>query len=70
MGHPWGNAVDSDTDVALSSNRHGVEVGGTWNVPGRRAFGLVIPENAGPYRMRGAAVKAGAGPGALEGARG
>ena len=32
MGHPWGNAVDSDTDVALSSNRHGIEVGGTWNV--------------------------------------
>ena len=29
MGHPWDNAVDSATDVALSSNRHGVEVGGT-----------------------------------------
>ena len=41
MGHPWNNAVDSDTDVALSSNRHGVGAGGTWNVPGRRAFGLV-----------------------------
>ena len=46
MGHPWGNAVDSDTDVALSSNRHGVEVDGTWNVPGRRASRLVLPENA------------------------
>ena len=39
-------------------------------MPGRRAFGLVLPENAEPYRMRGAAVKAGAGPGALGGARG
>ena len=48
MGHPWDNAVDSDTDVALSSNRHGVGVGGTWNVPGRRAFGLVLSENAEP----------------------
>ena len=48
MGHPRDNAVDSDTDVALSSNRHGVGVGGTWNVPGRRACGLVLPENAGP----------------------
>ena len=70
MGHPWDNAVDSDTDVALSSNRHGVGVGGTWNVPGRRTFELVLPENAGPLRMRGAAVKAGAGPEALEGAGG
>ena len=48
MGHPWDNAVDSDTDVALSSNRHGVGAGGTWNVPGRRAFGLMLPENAEP----------------------
>ena len=49
MGHPWDNAVDRDTDVALSSNRHGVGAGGgTWNVPGRRAFGLVLPENAEP----------------------
>ena len=70
MGHRWNIAVDSATDVALSSNRHGLGVGGTCNVPGRRAFGLVLPENAGLYRMRGAAVKAGAGPGALEGARG
>ena len=69
MGHPWDNAIDSDTDVALSLNRHGVGVGGNWNVPSRRAFGLVLPENAGPSRMRGAAVKAGVGPGALEGAR-
>ena len=46
--HPWDNPVDSHTDVALSSNHHGVGVGGTWNVPGRRAFGLVLPENAGP----------------------
>ena len=45
MGHPWGNAVDRDTDVALSSNRHGVGAGGTSNVPDRRAFGLVLPEN-------------------------
>ena len=29
MGHPWDSAVDSATDVALSSNRHGVVVGGT-----------------------------------------
>ena len=69
-GHPCNNAVDSDTDVALSSNRHGVGVGGTWTVPGRRAFGLVFPENAGSYHTIGAAVKAGGGPGALEGARG
>ena len=48
MGHPWDNAVDSDTDVALSSNRHGVGAGGTWNVPGRRAFGFVLLENAEP----------------------
>ena len=48
MGHPWDNAVDSGTDVALFSNRHGVGVGGPWNVPGRRAFGLVLPENAEP----------------------
>ena len=48
VGHPWDNAVDRDTDVALSSNRHGVGAGGTWNVPGRRAFGLVLPENAEP----------------------
>ena len=27
--HPWDNAVDSATDVALSSNSHGVGVGGT-----------------------------------------
>ena len=46
--HPWDNAVDSDTAVALSSNRHGVGVGGTWNVPGQRAFGLVLLENAEP----------------------
>ena len=59
VGHPWDNAVDSATDVALSSSRHGVVVGGTWNVPGRRAFGLVLPEDAGPYFMRGAAVKSG-----------
>ena len=48
MGHPWDNTVDRDTDVALSSNRHGVGAGGTWNVPGMRAFGLVLPENAEP----------------------
>ena len=48
VGHPWDNAVDRDTDVALSLNRHGVGAGGTWNVPGRRAFGLVLPENAEP----------------------
>ena len=48
VGHPWDNAVDNGTDVALPSNRHGVGVGGTWNVPGRRAFGLVLPENAKP----------------------
>ena len=48
MGHPWDNAVDRDTDVALSLNRHGVGAGGTSNVPGRRAFGLVLPENAEP----------------------
>ena len=70
MGHPWDNAVDSDTDVALSLNRHGVGAGGTWNVPGRRAFGLVLPENAGPYPMVGAAVKAGPEPEALKGAGG
>ena len=70
VGHPWDNAVDSDTNVALSSNRHGVVVGSTWNVPGRRAFGLVSPENAEPYRMVGTAIKAGAGPKALEGTRG
>ena len=29
MGHPWDNVVDRDTDVALSSNRHGVGAGGT-----------------------------------------
>ena len=29
MGHPWDSAVDSATNVALSSNRHGVGVGGT-----------------------------------------
>ena len=29
MGHPWDNAVGSATDVALSSNRHGVGVGDT-----------------------------------------
>ena len=29
MGHPWDSAVDSATDVALSSNRQGVGVGGT-----------------------------------------
>ena len=29
MGHPWNSAVDSATDAALSSNRHGVGVGGT-----------------------------------------
>ena len=45
MGRPWDNAVDSDTDVALSSK---VGAGGTWNVPGRRALGLVLPENAEP----------------------
>ena len=71
VGHPWDNALDSSgTDVALSLNRHGVGVGGTWNVPGRRALGLVLPENAEPYRMVGAAIKAGAGSEALEGARG
>ena len=48
MGHPWDNAVDRDTDVALSSNRPGVGAGGIWNVPGRRAFGLGLPENAEP----------------------
>ena len=48
MGHPWDNAVDRDTDVALSSNRHGVGAGCTWNVPGRRAFGSVLAENAEP----------------------
>ena len=48
MGHPWDNAVDRDTDVALSSNRHGVGAGGTWNVPGRWALGLLLPENAEP----------------------
>ena len=70
VGHPWYNAVDSGTDAALSSNHHGVEAGCTWNVPGWRAFGLVLPENAEPYRMVGAVVKAGAGPEALEDARG
>ena len=70
VGHPWYDAVDSGTDAALSSNRHGVGAGCTWNVPGWRAFGLVLPENAEPYRMVEAAIKAGAGPGALEGARG
>ena len=69
VGHPWDSAVDSATDVTLSSNRYGVGVGDTWNVPGRRAFGL-IPADAGPYRMEGAAVKAGPGPWALEGAGG
>ena len=29
MGHPWDNAVDSATGVALYSNRYGVGVGGT-----------------------------------------
>ena len=29
VGYPWGGAVDSATDGALSSNRHGVVVGGT-----------------------------------------
>ena len=29
VGHQWDNAVDSAMDVALSSNRHGVGVGGT-----------------------------------------
>ena len=56
--------------MALSPNRHEVGVGGTWNVSGRRALGLVLPENAEPYHMVGAAIKAGAGPEALEGARG
>ena len=31
--------------AALSSGRHGVGEGCTWNVPGCRAFGLVSPEN-------------------------
>ena len=53
MGHLWDDAADSGTDVALSSNRHRVGVGGTWNVPGRWALGLVLPENAEPYRMVG-----------------
>ena len=69
MGHPCDNAVDSRRGVVLSSNRHGVGVGGTWNVPGRRALGLVLPENAELSRMVGAAIKAGGGPEALEGAR-
>ena len=68
MGHPWDNAVHNDIDVALSSNRHGVGAGGVWIVPGRRAFGLVLPENAEPLHMVGAAVNAGPGPKALEGA--
>ena len=29
VGHLWDNAVDSATDVVLSSNRHGVGVSGT-----------------------------------------
>ena len=29
LGHPWYNAVDSGTDVALSSNRHGIGAGCT-----------------------------------------
>ena len=70
VGYPWDSAVDSATDGALSSNRHGVVLGGTWNVPGLRAFGFVLPVAVGPYRIRGAAVRAGGGPGALEGARG
>ena len=40
-GCPWCSAVDSGTDAALSSGRHGVGAGCTWNVPGCRAFGLV-----------------------------
>ena len=70
LGHPWYNAVDSGTDVALSSNRHGVGAGCTRKVPGWRAFGLVLPENAEPYRMVAAAIKAGPGPEVLEGAGG
>ena len=38
-GCPWCSAVDSGTDAALSSGRHGVGEGCTWNVPGCRAFG-------------------------------
>ena len=33
-GCPWCSAVDSGTDAALSSGRHGVGEGCTWNVPG------------------------------------
>ena len=37
MGHPWDNAVDRDTDMVLSSNRHGVGAvaPGTYLVGGR-----------------------------------
>ena len=68
LGHPWYSAVDSATGGTLSSGRHGVGAVGTRNVPGWRAFGSVLPVNEEPYRMVGAEI--GAGPGALEGARG
>ena len=68
LGHLWYSAVYSATDGTLSPDRHGVGAGGTRNVPGWRVFGLVLPVNEEPYRMVGAAI--GAGPGALEGARG
>ena len=68
LGHPGYRAVDSATGGTPSPGRHGVGAGGTRNVPGWRAFGLVLPVNEEPYRMVGAAI--GAEPGALEGARG
>ena len=68
LGHPWYSAVDNATGGTLSSGRHGVGAGGTCNVPGWRALGLVLPVNEEPYRMVGAATEA--GPEALEGARG
>lgn len=57
-------SVDSLTSVeALSSGRHGLSPGCTLNVTVNRAFGSLLPEYVGPYRIEeaGLVVKVRAG---------
>ena len=67
--YPWFCAIESAIDVeAFSSERHRLAAGCTWNIPGYRAYRLLLPVYAGPYRMVG--FETGVGPEALGGADG
>ena len=60
LRHPWCCAVDSATDVgALSSGRDGLTAGCTWNVPGCRAFGLLLRVHVGSSHLVGVLGDAG-----------